>query len=466
MSGGEKSGDRVVAGRYRLLDRIGAGTYGTVWRAVDDLLDVSVAIKEVRIRAGESEEASADLVTRVEREARAVAKLREHPNVVTILDVVRDGDLPWIVMEWVPSTSLAQVLQERGALGREETVRIGLAVLDALVTAHSAGIIHRDVKPANILIADDNRIVLVDFGVAAITSDPTITKGIVGTLAYMAPERFQGARALPASDVFSLGTTLYCAVRGRSPFARATDAETVAAVLHEHPPPAAHTDQIIGTILAMLDKNPLTRISAPAARSRLAEAADGSPCQVSAPATADHGDAGDEFTRLVGAAVPEPAQRAWHGEARAGRAVGLLLILASTGVAAAPWSAEIFVNLPDWLRISALFWSAFLGCWTIAFAYLFSRPDFLSIEPAGISYRCAAENFTLTWEQIRWARVVDDHLEIELADRTQAPRYRARRTPPMSATGTRLVFCQLTDLRGASGAGIERAIRSAIGTAS
>ncbi|WP_396230163.1 protein kinase domain-containing protein, partial [Frankia sp. CpI1-P] len=121
MSGEEKPGDRIVAGRYRLLDRIGAGAYGTVWRAIDDLLDVSVAVKEVRIRAGESEQASADLVTRVEREARAVAKLREHPNVVTILDVVRDGDLPWIVMEWIPSQSLAEVLYERGALGREET---------------------------------------------------------------------------------------------------------------------------------------------------------------------------------------------------------------------------------------------------------------------------------------------------------------------------------------------------------
>lgn len=466
MSGEEKPGDRIVAGRYRLLDRIGAGAYGTVWRAIDDLLDVSVAVKEVRIRAGESEQASADLVTRVEREARAVAKLREHPNVVTILDVVRDGDLPWIVMEWIPSQSLAEVLNERGALGREETARIGLAVLDALITAHSAGIVHRDVKPANILIGDDDRIVLVDFGVAVLESDPTIiTNGLIGTLAYMAPERFQGARALPASDVFSLGATLYFAAEGTSPFARATDAATVAAVLQEDPPSLARTDQLTRTILAMLDKDPRRRISASAARGSLAQAAARSPVDVGA-AGVDHGD---ESTNLIRAAAPAPAPvrvpSVRHGESRSGRAVGLLLILVSLGVAVAPWTAEVFTDLSDWLRVAALFWSVLFGCWAVAFAYLFSQPDFLSIGPDGISYRCAGEDFTLAWEQIRSARVVDDRLEIELADGTPATRYQDRSAPPMPAAGSGLVFCRLTDLRGASAAGIRSTIRSAFGTA-
>ncbi|WP_242424685.1 serine/threonine-protein kinase [Frankia sp. EI5c] len=405
--------------------------------------------------AGESEQASADLITRVEREARAVAKLREHPSVITILDVVRDGDLPWIVMEWVPSTSLAQVLRERGPLGREETARIGLAVLDALVAAHAAGIVHRDVKPANILIGDDNRIVLVDFGVAVLESEPTITNGPIGTLAYMAPEQFHGVRAAPASDVFSLGVTLYYALTGVAPFTRVTDAATVAAVLQEHPPPPARADQVTSTILAMLDKDPLTRITASAARSRLAEATDRSRVRVGAPGAVDRGD---ESTSPISA-----AELARYGESRSGRAAGLLLILVSIGASVAPWTAEVFTDLPDWLRVAALFWSVLLGCWAVAFTYLFSRPDFLSIGPAGISYRCVGEDFTLVWEQIRSARVVDDHLEIELADGTQATRYQPRRTPPMPAAGSGLVFCRLTDLRGASAAGIESAIRSAFG---
>ncbi|CUU53505.1 Serine/threonine protein kinase [Parafrankia irregularis] len=467
LSGGVESVGRVVAGRYRLLDRIGSGAYGTVWRAIDDLLDVSVAVKEVRIRAGESEQATAELITRVEREARAVAKLREHPNVVTILDVVRDGDLPWIVMEWVPSISLAQVLHERGALSREETARIGLAILDALVTAHSAGIVHRDVKPANILIGDDDRVVLVDFGVAAIASDPTITDGLIGTLAYMAPELFEGARALPATDVFALGVTLYCAMEGATPFTRATDAATIAAVLRENPRPPASADQLTSTVLAMLDKDPLTRITASAARSRLVAAADSSRIPVVDPTAINHDTRSIDPIGAVDAMRTEPVQPepARHGEAWSGRAAGLLSILVSVGAAAAPWTAEVLIDLPDWLRAVALFWSALLGCWAVAFAYLFSRPDFLSIGPAGISYRCAGEDFTLTWEQIRSARVVDDHLEIELADGTQATRYRERRTPPKPATGSTLVFCRLTDLRGASAAGMESAIRSVSGTA-
>ncbi|WP_261554197.1 hypothetical protein [Frankia tisae] len=188
----------------------------------------------------------------------------------------------------------------------------------------------------------------------------------------------------------------------------------------------------------MLDKDPLTRMIASVTRSSLVGAADSSRARVDDPAAVDHGD---ESTNSIRAAEPVRAEPARHGEPRSGRTVGLLLILVSLGAAVSPWTEEVFIDLPDWLRVAALFCLALLGCWAVAFAYLFSRPDFLSIGPAGISYRCAGEDFTLAWEQIRSARVVDDRLEIELADGTRATRYRG--TAPHRCPPPDLAWCSV-----------------------
>ncbi|MFD1152322.1 serine/threonine-protein kinase, partial [Saccharothrix hoggarensis] len=208
----------TVGGRYALVEPIGSGGMGVVWRARDELLDREVAVKEFRRPDVTSEEARV-AGARAMREARNAARL-QHPDAVTIFDVVLEDDRPWLVMEYVPAPSLAAVLAARGGLSPAETARIGGRLAGALAAAHAAGIVHRDVKPSNVLIGEDGTVKLTDFGISRAAGDGTLTGSgmITGTPAYLAPEVARGEQPDAASDVFSLGATLYAATEGQSPY--------------------------------------------------------------------------------------------------------------------------------------------------------------------------------------------------------------------------------------------------------
>ena len=218
---GGPGADRLLAGRYRLRAVFGQGGMGAVWRARDELLNRDVAIKEIiwppQLHPAERETAR----QRAVREAQMAARLR-HPNVVGIYDIIEEDDRPCIVMELVPFRSLRDVIAEDGLLSPAEAARVGLAVLAALRATHEAGIVHRDVKPANILLGPEGRVVLTDFGIAKADDSPTLTISgvLIGSPSYTAPERALGGRAGAAADLWVLGASLYAAVEGRPPFER------------------------------------------------------------------------------------------------------------------------------------------------------------------------------------------------------------------------------------------------------
>ncbi|WP_406288882.1 serine/threonine-protein kinase [Embleya sp. NBC_00896] len=251
---------RLVAARYRLLEQLGAGGMGVVWRATDELLHVEVAVKQVGIGEWLPDAERDQRVLRAMREARNAARLREHPHIVTVHDVVVENGVPWIVMEYVPSRTLAEVVGEDGPLTVDQARVVGLALVDALATAHELGIVHRDVKPANVLLSPTGRIALVDFGIAVHEDDAGLTaSGVIGTLEYIAPERLRGDAATAAGDLFSLGCTLYQAMEGISPFRREQAYASMAAVLGEPPPPPHRTGPLTELILALLGKDPARR---------------------------------------------------------------------------------------------------------------------------------------------------------------------------------------------------------------
>ncbi|WP_275412167.1 serine/threonine-protein kinase [Sphaerisporangium rufum] len=256
--------DHLLAGRYRLTSSLGTGGMGTVWRATDELLQQEVAVKEVRLPPDLDEAAAAELFQRTLREARAAARLRAHPSIVTVHDVVVDGDRPWIVMELLHGHSLDQTVREHGPLPPGRVAAIGLRLLDALTAAHGLGITHRDVKPANILLTDDGRVVLTDFGIAVLAGESTLTQtGLVsGSPGFMAPERLQGADDRPESDLWSLGATLYAAVEGRSPYARERQTAVLAAVLLYEPHPMRNAGPLAPVITGLLEKDPDRRLPA------------------------------------------------------------------------------------------------------------------------------------------------------------------------------------------------------------
>jgi serine/threonine protein kinase len=240
---------------------------GTVWLAHDQVLETDVALKEIGIAGGLSDDERADRVERALREARHTARLRGHPHVVTVHDVVPEDGLPWIVMEYVPSRSLFQVVRDDGPLPPHEVARIGLAVVDALASAHEHGILHRDVKPSNVLVGEAGRVVLTDFGIATHDDDPTLTvTGIVGTPMYMAPERLNNTPATPGADLFGLGATLYFAVEGEPPFKRDSFGAMLTAILLQPPAPMRRAGPLADVILGLLDKNPKSRLTAAQAR--------------------------------------------------------------------------------------------------------------------------------------------------------------------------------------------------------
>ncbi|MER6350091.1 serine/threonine-protein kinase [Streptomyces sp. NPDC001595] len=260
---------QVIGGRYRLVSDLGSGGFGRVWKAHDATLRIDVAVKEIWLPPAVSETEQAERSARAAREARNAARLRDHPNIVAVHDVVVEDGLPWIVMRLVDGCSLEEHLFRRGPLSVDETEKVARAMLGALGAAHAAGIVHRDVKPANVMLTRSGEVQLTDFGIAVHPADTalTTTGAIVGSVPYMAPERVRGTDGLPVSDLFSLGVTLYQAVEGVSPFRRGTPTGCMAAVLFEEAPPAGRAGRLEPLITALLDKEPDRR---PDTRSALA----------------------------------------------------------------------------------------------------------------------------------------------------------------------------------------------------
>ncbi|GGT58586.1 serine/threonine-protein kinase [Streptomyces purpureus] len=261
---------RVIGGRYRLVSRLGHGGMGTVWRAHDEVVDRDVAIKEPRVPEQLSERERDTVHLRMQREARAAARI-DHPSVVTMHDVVVEDGRPWIVMELVRGQSLAARLQE-GTLDPREAARIGLAVLGALTAAHEAGVLHRDVKPDNVLLGRGDRVVLTDFGIAQVEGEQGLTEtgAFVGSPEFIAPERLLGQRPGPESDLWSLGVVLYAAVEGMSPFRRSHTPATLQAVLSAEPQTPARGSGALGTlVMQLLRKDPAARPGATEIRETL-----------------------------------------------------------------------------------------------------------------------------------------------------------------------------------------------------
>jgi tRNA A-37 threonylcarbamoyl transferase component Bud32 len=261
---------RLIAGRYRLLAKLGHGGMGTVWRAKGETVDREVAVKEPRVPDHLPEREQANTFERMRREARAAARL-DHPSVVNVHDVAVVDGRPWIVMELVQGRSLGDALQE-GTLGAREAARIGLEVLGALEAAHAAGILHRDVKPDNVLLGRYGRVVLTDFGIAQIEGETNLTDtgGFVGSPEFIAPERVLGQRPGPASDLWSLGVVLYAATEGVSPFRRSNTPATLQSVLNATPaPPAAAQGPLADAINGLLQKDPARRPNAAQVRALL-----------------------------------------------------------------------------------------------------------------------------------------------------------------------------------------------------
>ena len=263
----------LVNGRYRLLEPIGAGGMGRVWLAEDQLLRRQVAVKELSTPADVTTTDLLDLQTRTMREARAAARL-DHPGVVKIFDVVWRPGRSWIVMEYVKSRSLHDAVREDGPLPHREAARIGLEVLSALVAAHAGGVLHRDVKPQNVLLADGGRVVLSDFGLATIEGADSGSGPVMGSPYYVAPERLRGGESGEPADLWSLGATLYAATEGRPPFARETTTRSLAALLNEPPDEPRRPGPLTPTILALLAKAPAARLTSAETEPRLRRAAE------------------------------------------------------------------------------------------------------------------------------------------------------------------------------------------------
>ncbi|MFB7371035.1 serine/threonine-protein kinase [Streptomyces sp. NPDC056222] len=260
----------VIAGRYRLLDVLGQGGMGTVWRARDEVLARDVAVKEVRAPAGLAGDDERRLYARLEREAWAAARI-SHRNVVTVYDVATEDGRPWIVMELIRGLTLSDVLDAEGPMTPQRAAGIGADVLAALRAAHEAGVLHRDVKPGNVLLANDGRVVLTDFGIAAVegTSNLTMTGELVGSPEFLAPERALGRTPGPASDLWSLGVLLYAAVEGHSPFRQDTPLSTLRAVVDEELPPPHRAGPLTPVIEGLLRKDPQERLQSAEAEGEL-----------------------------------------------------------------------------------------------------------------------------------------------------------------------------------------------------
>ncbi len=262
--------DRVIGGKYRLGEILGEGAIGVVWRAHDESLGRDVAVKEIRLPAGIDDDRVRALQARALREARAAARLTHFGSVV-IHEVVREGGRPWIVMELVRGRTLQQIVRDDGPLPPVRAAEIGGKILAALRAAHAAGVVHRDVKPSNVMLADE-RVVLTDFGIAALDDGTILTQtgAVIGTPAFMAPEQARGQGATPASDLWSLGATLYAAVEGHSPFEGDNVAAMITALLTNDPPPPRLAGPLAPVLSGLLAKDPGQRMRAEEVETRLA----------------------------------------------------------------------------------------------------------------------------------------------------------------------------------------------------
>ncbi|MFJ3986899.1 serine/threonine-protein kinase [Streptomyces fungicidicus] len=318
----------LVAGRYRLGDSIGSGGMGRVWRAHDEVLHRSVAIKELTAALYVSDSEQATLLARTRAEARAAARIN-HSAVVTVHDVLEHDGRPWIVMELVEGRSLADAVKDEERVEPREAARIGLWVLRALRAAHTAGVLHRDVKPGNVLLGRDGRVLLTDFGIAQIDGDTAITRTgeVVGSVDYLAPERVRGHDPGPASDLWALGATLYTAVEGTSPFRRTSPLTTMQAVVEEEAGAPRHAGPLAPVIGALLRKDPAGRPDAARAEQMLAEAAEGRRPQ-----------AAQEYipTRAVDAHVPLPYETRPEAAPRYPQGGATAVVPQPYGPAAAP----------------------------------------------------------------------------------------------------------------------------------
>ncbi|MGY0055965.1 protein kinase domain-containing protein [Streptomyces sp. LZ34] len=284
MSSGDVSGDltgRLLGGRYRVTGTLGRGGMGVVCKAVDEVLGREVAVKVLRAYTDSSGPELADLRVRMQREARAAARIR-HSGVITVHDVTEESGLPVIVMELIDGRSLDDVIDEQGVVEPLEAAAIGAKVADALGAGHHVGVLHRDVKPGNVLLDHDGRVVLTDFGIASMEApgDDATTKltrsgELIGSLDYLAPERAQGQEPGPASDVWALGMTLYAAVEGSSPFRRTSVWSTLTAIVTEPLPEPRRAGPLTPVLHAMMDKDPAARPSAAQARAMLEAVAAG-----------------------------------------------------------------------------------------------------------------------------------------------------------------------------------------------
>ncbi|MGW4521442.1 protein kinase domain-containing protein [Amycolatopsis sp. NPDC004378] len=329
---------RLVAGRYAISAELGRGGMGVVWRAEDRVLGRPVALKELATPPGTNLE-------RVMREARTAGRLND-PAVVTVYDVVSEHGATFIVMELVVAPTLADLIGREGALANDRVAAIGLQVLGALETAHAAGIVHRDVKPSNIMVLPGDRVKLADFGIARALDDPSLTQtgGVMGSPGYMAPELFAGAGPAPASDLWALGATLFHAAEGRAPFQRTTTAATLHAIMYDQPVLDRCRGPLAEAVRGLLTQSTSDRLGAPGVR-RLLETArtaiTDSPTQAVDPAALP-----TVVFEPVTAQVAKPAPTTVDWERPRGKR-RLPLVLTGVAVAVVAALGAIFLLKPD-----------------------------------------------------------------------------------------------------------------------
>ncbi|MGW0774436.1 protein kinase domain-containing protein [Streptomyces sp. NPDC002835] len=316
--GATGSDGRLLAGRYRLGGVLGRGGMGTVWRAVDETLGRTVAVKELRFPNSIDDDEKRRLITRTLREAKAIARIRNN-SAVTVYDVVDEDDRPWIVMELVEGKSLAEVVREDGILTPRRAAEVGLAILDVLRSAHREGILHRDVKPSNVLIGRDGRVVLTDFGIAQVEGDPSITSTgmLVGAPSYISPERARGHKPGPAADLWSLGGLLYASVEGTPPYDKGSAIATLTAVMTEPLDPPKNAGPLEEVIYGLLAKDPALRLDDAGARALLTQV-------VNAPEPPAVPEPSPEATRVVPLPPPPAAAPAVPKDPAADRLRGAL----------------------------------------------------------------------------------------------------------------------------------------------
>lgn len=324
----------MIAGRYSLDREVGRGGMGAVWLGRDELLGRPVAMKRIGLTPG----ATAPDLERAGREARLAARL-SHPHVVAVFDLVEEGASHWLVMEYVEGSTLAQLVRERGPLTPGEASTMLAQAADGLAAAHAAGIVHRDVKPSNMLVTTDGQVKLSDFGIARAEADPSLTQtGLVtGSPAYLAPEVASGRTATDASDVWSLGATLFHALAGQPPYEVGDNLlGALYRIVHEEPPRVPEPGWLGPLLEATMTRDPAERWTMEQVREFL-EAGAGAPLPAPLPARPAEPTREPHGTQVLSRAVVDPVPVVPQGGSRRGRsalpvfvgvaAVALLMVI-------------------------------------------------------------------------------------------------------------------------------------------